>query len=127
MYKPKPFMRNCKMTIIQIAELAHETNRTYCQLIGDNSQLSWKDAPDWQRDSAISGVEFHLKNPDASPSHSHEEWLRTKKKDGWKYGPVKDPEKKEHPCCVPYDELPMEQKVKDTLFNSIVSAMKPLL
>ena len=115
------------MNIVQIAELAHETNRLYCRLIGDNSQPTWSNAPMWQRDSAISGVKFHLKNPDASPSHSHEEWLRTKEADGWKFGPVKDPEKKEHPCCVPYDKLPREQKIKDTLFTSIVSALKPLL
>lgn len=115
------------MEIVQIAELAHETNRVYCRLLGDNSQPSWNDAPDWQRESAISGVNFHLKNPDASPSRSHEEWLRTKKTEGWKYGPVKDPEKKEHPCCVPYDELPLEQRIKDTLFSSIVSATRSLL
>ena len=115
------------MNIVQIAELAHETNRAYCRLIGDDSQPSWQDAPEWQRNSAISGVEFHLQNPDAAPCRSHEEWLRTKKAEGWKYGPVKDPEKKEHPCCVPYDELPLEQRIKDTLFASIVSATRSLL
>jgi hypothetical protein len=115
------------MEIIQIAELAHETNRVYCRLLGDNSQPSWQDAPDWQKKSAISGVEFHLKNPGASPSLSHEEWLKTKKAEGWKYGPVKDPEKKEHPCCVSYDLLPLEQRIKDILFISIVSATRALL
>jgi len=115
------------MNIIQIAELAHETNRAYCQLLGDNSQLPWKGAPDWQKESAISGVKFHLANSTASPSLSHEEWLRVKKAEGWKYGPVKDAEKKEHPCFVPYEELPLEQRIKDTLFTSIVSAVRPLL
>ena len=115
------------VNIEEIAELAHETNRVYCELLGDMSQPSWGNAPGWQKKSAVSGVKFHLANPDASPSHSHDEWLRTKEVDGWKYGPVKDPEKKEHPCCVPYDDLPLEQKIKDTLFTSVVSAMKPLL
>ena len=115
------------MNIEHIAELAHETNRVYCRLLGDMSQPSWVDAPTWQRDSEISGVKFHLANPDASPSHSHEEWLKTKKAEGWKYGPVKDPEKKEHPCYVPYSNLPDEQKIKDTLFLSIVSATRELL
>lgn len=115
------------MKIEQIAELAHETNRVYCRLLGDMSQPIWINAPEWQKESAIFGVKFHLENPGASPSRSHEEWLKTKKVEGWKYGKVKDPEKKEHPCYVPYDELPLEQRIKDTLFTSIVSALRPLI
>jgi len=46
-----------------------------------------------------------------------------KLKDGWKHGPVKDPEKKEHPCLIPYDELPKEQQVKDHLFIGVVKAL----
>ncbi len=38
------------------AQIAHETNRAYCQSIGDQSQPPWESAPDWQRDSAIKGV-----------------------------------------------------------------------
>ena len=112
------------MTVEQIAKLAHETNRVHCSLIGDNSQIPWDGAPDWQKKSAILGVEFHLANPGANPSQSHEEWLKEKKADNWKYGPVKDVEKKEHPCFVPYVELPLEQRVKDTLFTSIVNAFE---
>lgn len=112
------------MTPIQIAEICHETNRTYCQILGDLSQKSWEEAPEWQRTSAFNGVVFHLKNPDSKPSHSHEEWLKEKQATGWKYGLVKDPEKKEHPCFVPYDELPSDQKAKDALFVGIVKALR---
>ena len=51
---------------------------------------------------------------------SHESWLAEKRATGWKYGPVKDPEKKEHPCCVPYAELPAAQQAKDRLFTGTV-------
>ena len=115
------------MKIEQIAELAHEANRTYCRLIGDNSQVAWSEAPQWQRDSAISGVIFHIEHPGSPPSQSHEEWLKTKYAEGWKYGKVKDAEKKEHPCCVPYTELPLEQRIKDILFLNIVESTRPLL
>ena len=37
-------------------------------------------------------------------------------------GPVKDPEKKEHPCFLPYDELPLSQRIKDYLFTAVVEA-----
>ena len=107
----------------KIARVAHEVNRAYCQSLGDNSQLPWDDAPEWQRSSAINGVNFHLNNPNAGPDHSHNEWLKEKKETGWKYGHVKDVEAKEHPCFVPYDELPTEQKSKDYLFRGIVHAL----
>lgn len=37
--------------------------------------------------------------------------------DGWKYGPNKDFERKEHPCLVPYNELPEIQQRKDAVFR----------
>ena len=115
------------MTTEQIAIVCHEANRAYCATLGDNSQPAWADAPEWQRTSAVNGVRFHLANPDAAPSHSHEEWLKEKEATGWKYGPVKDPDKKEHPCFVPYDQLPAEQQAKDALFIAVVKALTPLL
>lgn len=110
----------------QIAKVAHEVNRAYCLALGDSSQVAWEDAPQWQRDSAINGVNFHLANPTAGPDHSHDEWLKEKQATGWKYGPVKNPETKEHPCFVSYEELPAEQKAKDYLFRGVVHAMANL-
>lgn len=114
------------MNIEQIARIAHETNRAYCQSIGDESQTQWSVAPEWQRQSAIKGVQFHLDNHRKGiislPSASHDSWLAEKEANGWKYGPVKDPNKKEHPCFVPYEELPIEQRIKDYLFGAVVEA-----
>ena len=115
------------MTVEQIAQVAHETNKAYCGSIGDTSQPVWEDAPEWQKTSAINGVKFHIENPDSPPSASHDNWLKEKTNEGWKYGEAKDPEKKEHPCFVPYEALPTEQKVKDSLFIGVVTAMKVLL
>lgn len=109
-----------KTQIEAIAKVAHEINRAYCRALGDDSQMPWHDAPDWQRESAINGVMFHLDHPDADPEMSHISWLAQKKAEGWKYGPVKDPEKREHPCYVPFDELPTDQKAKDFLFRAVV-------
>jgi len=103
------------------ARAAHEANRAWCMTHGDFTQVAWEDAPEWQRQSAVTGVEFTIANPDAPPSSSHESWLAEKEATGWKYGPVKDPEKKEHPCFVPYDELPPAQKAKDSIFVGLVS------
>ena len=112
------------MTSSEIAKVCHETNRAYCQTLGDNSQPVWEEAPEWQRTSEIKGVNFHLKNPGSEPSRSHEEWLKEKAATGWKYGPIKDPAKKEHPCFVPYVELPEDQKAKDALFSGVINALR---
>lgn len=114
------------MKAVQIAEVCHEANRTFCDALGDHSPLSWDSAPEWQRTSAINGVLFNLANPEAPPSASHDNWLEEKRNSGWKYGEVKDEEKKEHPCFVPYEKLPEEQKAKDHLFKAIVGALAPL-
>jgi hypothetical protein len=115
------------MKIEDIARVTHEANRAYCVAIGDMSQLPWNDSPDWQKSSAINGVKTRIANPAAPASASHESWLAEKAAAGWQYGPVKDADAKTHPCFVPYDELPVEQKTKDVLFCAVCSALIPLL
>jgi hypothetical protein len=112
------------MTVEQVAKVAHEINRAYCISIGDRTQAYWEEAPQWQRDSAVHGVDFHLNNPDATPSLSHEVWMKEKVDLGWVYGEVKDAEKKTHPCILPYDELPLQQRTKDYLFKQVVDSLK---
>ena len=107
----------------EVAKVCHEANRAYCEALGDTSQPSWADAPMWQRSSAIAGVQFHHTNPTAGPDSSHQSWMTEKQASGWKFGPVKDAEKKEHPCFRPYEELPVEQKAKDYIFRGIVHSM----
>src|SRR6266498_2965736 len=98
------------MKIEDIAKICHTANKIYCETLRDSSQTPWEDAPEWQRASAINGVKFHLAHPEATASASHESWLKEKQEAGWKYGAVKDPEAKEHPCFVSFEHLPPEQQ-----------------
>ena len=107
------------------AEAAHEMNRIYCEAHGDMSQPTFNNAPDWQKRSAMNGVVGALSGN--TPEQSHESWLAEKVATGWKYGLIKDPEKKEHPCFVPYAQLPLEQQYKDHLFLETVRAMAKAL
>lgn len=104
------------------AHVAHEINRRYCELIGDYSQVSWYEAPDWQRASAREGVKNIIADPNFSPEQSHESWMKLKAAEGWSYGPEKDPQAKKHPCMLPYDKLPAAQQQKDALFGAAVRA-----
>jgi len=103
------------------ARAAHEANRAYCIAIGDHSQVSWDDAPEWQKSSARNGVKGALDG--ATPEQSHEAWLAEKVATGWKYGATKNPDAKEHPCMVPYAELPESQRAKDKIFIAVVMAV----
>lgn len=107
-------------TIKAAAIMAHETNRAYCALLGDDSQVSWEAAPQWQQDSAIAGVNAINRDPTTTPEQSHEGWLAQKESDGWVYGEVKDAEAKTHPCMVAYRDLPEDQRFKDSLFGAVV-------
>lgn len=115
------------MTVDDVAKICHEANKAYCEALGDMSQVSWENAPKWQRDSAVNGVVFSAENPSAPASASHDSWLKEKTEAGWVYGSIKDAEKKEHPCCVPYEKLPVEQQIKDHLFKAIVFALSPAI
>lgn len=117
-----------KVSIISIAEQCHQANKTFCEQIGDFSQKDWKDAPEWQRTSAINGVKFHQSSKlTAKPEDSHNSWMKEKVESGWVYGEVKDEEKKTHPCIVPYEQLPLKQRLKDHIFIGICHTMIPFL
>lgn len=107
---------------IACAQICHEANRALCLAFGDDSQVPWDEAPEWQRLSAVKGVRFVLANPDAGPEANHNNWMRDKLDDGWTWGEVKDSTVKTHPCLVPFVELPPEQQAKDHVFRAIVEA-----
>ena len=112
------------MRVEFIAECCHEFNRVLCANQGGDVQPPWGEAPRWQRESAISGVKFIINNPEVTDEEVHMKWMTDKLNDGWKYGEVKDPEAKTHPCLKPYDQLPDDQRLKDSLFRTTVLMLK---
>lgn len=116
-------MMQADPVIVKIAKICHETNRAYCETLGDFSQKPWADCEAWQRESAMKGVLFHL-NGEHTAAESHEAWMAEKVKDGWTWGEVKDAVAKTHPAMVEYERLPIEQRVKDSLFKGVVDAFK---
>ncbi len=43
----------------------------------------------------------------------HEVWAQNRLRQGWTYGPVRDDVNRKHPCLVPYNQLPEEEKDYD--------------
>ena len=102
------------------ARIAHEVNRAYCELAGDHTQEPWDEMTEWKRNSTLIGVDMFLADIATTPEQLHESWLANHVAEGWVYGETKDPEKKTHPCLVPYDELPITQRLKDIMFSAVV-------
>ena len=56
----------------------------------------------------------------------HGVWAKARMDEGWTYGEKRDDIHKKHPCLVPYDELPEEEKEYDrnTAMNTIKMVKK---
>ena len=42
----------------------------------------------------------------------HEVWAQTRIEQGWTYGAERNDTLKQHPCLVPYEDLPEEEKLR---------------
>lgn len=52
----------------------------------------------------------------------HEVWAENRMKQGWTYGEERDDVLKTHPCLVPYETLPEEEKAYDR--NTALGTLK---
>lgn len=52
----------------------------------------------------------------------HEVWSASRLNEGWTYGEQRDDELKKHPCLVPFEELPEEEKEYDR--NTSINTLK---
>lgn len=55
----------------------------------------------------------------------HDVWAETRIKQGWTYGELRNDELKTHPCLVPYEDLPEEEKEYDR--NTSIGTLKLIL
>lgn len=52
----------------------------------------------------------------------HEVWAASRMSEGWTYGQERNDELKQHPCLIPYDELPETEKDYDR--NTAMQTLK---
>lgn len=112
--------------VVSIAMACNQVNKAYCESNGDFTCQDWDQLSDELKRSAVNGVLFRLENPNATPEDQHNAWRRSKIKDGWVYGPVKNVEAKLHPSLVDYKDLPQEQRTKDNLFMAVVDSLSAI-
>lgn len=106
-----------------IARVVHEAIRAFQLSLGEPAAATWDRAEPWERESTIEGVKFRLDHPEAPASAQHDQWMAEKQAAGWRYGAVKDADRKTHPSLVPYTELPESERRKDALFQAVIDAL----
>jgi hypothetical protein len=57
--------------------------------------------------------------------NAHDNWARQRMAEGWKYGPRRNDQAKEHPCIVPYADLPDSEKEYDR--QSAMETLKAII
>ena len=57
--------------------------------------------------------------------NAHEIWAEARIQAGWTYGAQRNDETKEHPCLVPYEDLPESEKIYDR--NISMETLKVIL
>lgn len=62
---------------------------------------------------------------EAMAKNVHEVWAQTRISQGWSYGKERNDELKQHPCLIPYEDLPEEEKEYDR--NTAVGTLKLII
>ena len=62
---------------------------------------------------------------EALAKNVHEVWAQSRISQGWSYGAERNDELKQHPCLVPYEELPEVEKDYDR--NTALETLKLIL
>jgi hypothetical protein len=106
-------------SIARAARAAHEVNSELCRFNGD-AVFAWDEMSPEKQAGIINGARMAADGK--TPEELHEAWMADHLANGWTRGPVKSIADKTHPCLIPYRDLPVAQRVKDTLFRTVVRA-----
>ena len=55
----------------------------------------------------------------SSPEELHDDWIKAYEEMGWRFGPVRDINRKTHPDMVPFNELDPRERDKDAVFVAL--------
>ena len=66
-----------------------------------------------------------LKLSELLAKNAHDVWAKERIKQGWVYGTTRNDVTKEHPCLIPYEELPDSEKEYDR--NTAMETLKVIM
>jgi len=62
---------------------------------------------------------------EALAKNTHEVWAQERMAQGWRFGPARNDQRKEHPSLIPYEQLPEKEKVYDR--NTAMETVRAVL
>ncbi len=106
------------------AKTAHNANHQYNMFRGiDRNTKPWDELTEEEKHRLIIVATRVFDNPEMSPEDCHRNWVEDMAKAGWRYGEQYSENAKTHPCMTDnYSEVPDEDKIKDTMYLSIVKS-----
>lgn len=113
------------LSTLQIAQVCHEATRGFQRTLGQPQSREWDNAGTEMQQSVVHGVKVAQESTEHGPEELHRQWRMVREQQGWVYGDVKDEVAKTHPNLRPYNELPLSEQLKDSLFIAIVRALSP--
>ena len=119
---------NLKMSFeqyLKMVEVAKECHIANNNLMVANSEIpnpvDWNDLDTHTKHMNIESVKKIYDNPNITAKDIHDEWMKNKIKDGWKYGDVKDANLKTHHLIIDFDQMNDIDKMKDQIFIDVVN------
>jgi len=106
--------------IWNIAKIVWEADKGFVEMASLIEVPHWEEAEDWQRDKVCSDVAYLLEYENAPESALHDIWVDAMREHGWKHGEKIDKEQHTHPHLLPYNELPIEEKIRNNLMWTLV-------
>ena len=110
--------------VYEAASVAYETVRKWGEVIKDpQGKVAWNLLPESEKDGYAKAVGYRIENPETTEVDMHNKWSADKFEAGWTYGEKLDFVKKTHPNLVPFEDLPVDQQMKDKLFLNVIDAI----
>lgn len=103
--------------VMSCCRVAHEVYRAGLE---DSEMREWALAPEAERAVVVESVVAAISG--TTPEQWHRRWCEKMASDGWKYGPARNEDAKEHPNLVNYESLDGEQRALDRAFIAAVKA-----
>ena len=106
--------------IEQIAKTAHSIHRAYCLQMGIPTQPKWEDVENEHKDVVRHSIRHIIKGNINNVEESHDNFIKFKHEQGWRFGEVYSIENKLNPRMVCFSRLTLEQRIKEALFFECV-------
>lgn len=111
--------------IRKLAEASDFVIRAYSASIGESPRKPWARTTEDRRQRLCAAVRNILEGRVGSARAQHERWLADHA--GWSWGEEVDEAAGRHPALMPYDELPLAQRLKGDLCRAVVFAVHKAL